>query len=264
MSVSYSINYGSNVIIPSFYWYCWHTWNTTFDYESLILNYKPSIQFEKGTDYFPVDFYFDHDTDITNNRENYDDGMGDYNLYLVYAHAEEYYDSIWHVTYIIVEYWYYYASETLDIPWWLYPHEHDWELHLEIQFIKSTEKPVRARAGAHGFFHNGIMELIEKDGSHPKIYVRAWKHDAYLHKPLDWSRDGFYLRYYNYMYTTNFVDNCLGEITSNGVVYCHINYEGAHVYWDSFSRNYWPKYYESVGVAPWHRYIWTNLFANTY
>ena len=145
---------------------------TTFDYESLIDQYKPSLQYMYDEQYFPVDFYFDHDLNEENNKQNYQNHVGNWDTYVVFAHAKDnvwlYIQGVYYGPFIAIEYWYYYVADT-----GIEAHDQDWELHFEILIWQNTHQPFQARVGGHGYFLEGwrAWALIEKDNGHPKIYI---------------------------------------------------------------------------------------------
>jgi len=57
---------------------------------------------------------------------------------------------------------------------------------------------------------------------------------------------------------------CEYEDTFNGKVHCRItNWEGAHVYWNDFSKYWWPKNYGNI-IAAWHKYAWDEPGVTNY
>ena len=174
---------------------------TTFDYESLIDQYKPSLRFMHDEQYFPVDFYFDGNMNIDDNRQHYEEQIGTWDTYVVFAHAK---DNVYIYTpdpigpFIAIEYWYYYVA---DSDQGIYPgHDQDWELHFEILIWQSTHNPYKARTGVHGYFWEGwaLWPSIEKDNGHPIVYVDL-KHASHFYEPWGWNT-GFYLHWYNSKY----------------------------------------------------------------
>ena len=234
------------------------TLGTTFDYTSLINQYKPTLQFLNTESYYPVDFYFDHNVDISDNKQNYQNHVGDWDTYVVFAHAK---DNVWKAgpggtigPFIAIEYWFYYVADNGG----LVDHDHDQELHFEILIWQATFQPFQARTGAHGYFPDGWLSwsLFEKDNGHPKIYIDT-KHAAYRRPGFGWI-DGFLLHWYDSDYKVSYVEGYTEYTLYNGEWYTYMVYQGYHVYWDSFSRYYWPAYYEDVGAAPWLRPIWND------
>lgn len=236
---------------------------TTFDYTSLIDQYKPSLQFINTESYYPVDFYFDHNIYISDNKQNYQNHVGAWDTYVVFAHAKDdvwlYYQGYYYGPLIAIEYWYYYVADTGP-----FSHDHDWELHFEILIWQNTHQPFLARTGAHGYFPNGWLSLsyFEKDNGHVKIYINT-KHDASNRPGFGWI-NGFLLHWYNTNYKISYVEEYTEYTYYNGEWYTYMIYQGYHVYWNSFSRYYWPAYYGDVGAAPWLRTIWDNPTYNNY
>jgi hypothetical protein len=78
--------------------------------------YKPSIQFKDGEPYFPCDFYFDHDTNIGDNKDSYPKGLNEkFNKLRYFVHIQENaWDKSISETAIAIEYWYYYVADTAE------------------------------------------------------------------------------------------------------------------------------------------------------
>ena len=217
---------------------------TTFDYESLIDQYKPSLQYMYDEQYFPVDFYFDHDLNEENNKQNYQNHVGNWDTYVVFAHAKDnvwlYIQGVYYGPFIAIEYWYYYVADT-----GIEAHDQDWELHFEILIWQNTHQPFQARVGGHGYFLEGwrAWALIEKDNGHPKIYIDK-KHAAHFSGDLRFT--GFYLHWYSSDYKVSYVEGYTDYTYYNGEWYTYMSYQGYHVYWNTFSRYYWPAHYVSL------------------
>ena len=87
-------------------------------FKSLTQTYEPILMYYDDEPYYPCDFYFDKDMDISNNKENYDNRElhPEYDVrYRVFIHVEEYvfHDDLDIGPMIAIEYWYYYAYDKL-------------------------------------------------------------------------------------------------------------------------------------------------------
>jgi len=235
--------------------------------KTLAQTYKPTLQFEAGMIYFPCNFYYDYDANVNNNKDNYPTNEG-YKLQLirVFIHIEEYAfsdeDGVGPA--IAIEYWFYYVYNTWS---GIYEHPHDWELHL-IVFIDQydTSKVVLLKTGAHGTLYSHSWNEAEKeDTTHVVVYIAADSHAADIDNDIPgegwygWAGNGSRIRYSDIRYKEIYVwdsDPCEYESTFDDKVYCRItNWEGAHVYWDTFSQYWWPKNYGNINAA-WHKDAW--------
>jgi len=244
--------------------------------KTLAETYKPTLQFEAGMIYFPCDFYYDNDTNVDNNRDNYP-GNTESKLQLirVFMHIEEYsfsdQDGVGPA--IAIEYWFYYVYN-IYYPWWggTYEHYHDWEAHL-IVFLNQydTSNVVLLKTGAHGRLYSHSWGEAEKEGSHAKVYIAHDSHaadiDTAIPSEIRWDGNGVPIRYDDSRYKEIYVRNsrpCEGESVFNGKVYCKItSWEGEHVYWDDFSGYWWAKEYGNITTA-WHKDAWDEPGVTSY
>ncbi|MCS7364809.1 MAG: hypothetical protein NDF54_05155 [archaeon GB-1867-035] len=236
--------------------------------KTLAQTYKPSLRFETGMIYFPCDFYYDLDIDVDNNTDNYpSEEWKKLEKLRVFIHIEEYSfsdeDGIGPA--IAIEYWFYYVYNIYYIGGSLtYEHPHDWELHLVV-FVDQydTSNVVLLKTGVHGGLYSRSWEdAIERSGTHVTVFIVHDSHAADIDRDIPkegWDGDGVFISYDDSRYKEIYVwdsEPCEYEDTFNGEVYCRItNWEGAHVYWDTFSQYWWAKDYGSVSVA-WHKDAW--------
>ncbi|MCS7385137.1 MAG: hypothetical protein NDF55_00160 [archaeon GB-1867-005] len=136
----------------------------------------------------------------------------------------------------------------------------------------NTSKVVLLKTGAHGGLYSHSWEdAKEKDGTHVRVFIACESHAANINRiipwELTWSGDGEIIEYNDPRHQEIYVwdsEPCEYEDTFNGKVYCRItNWEGAHVYWNDFSKYWWPKDYGDI-IAAWHKYAWDEPGVTNY
>lgn len=228
--------------------------------KTLAQTYEPILMYYDDEPYYPCDFYFDKDMDISNNKENYDNRElhPEYDVrYRVFIHVEEYvfHDDLGMGPMIAIEYWYYYVNDP--------KHLHDWELHCIIFLDQCTEEVVLVGRAWHDWiFYEDPSKPTWIEDTHPVVYI-DYDHAADFepspgqNKALNY-RDVLEI----YVFDTS---PCISEYDHAWGTFCNIiNWEGYHVTWPSDEGGWadsehgpdywWPKYYNKI--APWHRYTW--------
>ncbi|MCP8308434.1 MAG: Vps62-related protein [archaeon] len=181
------------------------------DETSLANTYLPTLQFVEGELFFPasIEYHLDNsilkrkvgDTIVTidnsptiteiavfinvndnyflNNTLSFEEISQDYNQwkdingYFVYAHVKP--DMEDGESYIIVQYWFFYAFNNGP----LNDHQGDWEV-IEI-ILNSSEEPIYASYSQHEAGEKTSWANVEKvDGTHPKVYVAQGSHANYF------------------------------------------------------------------------------------
>jgi hypothetical protein len=236
--------------------------------EKLIKDYFPYYYFSIGEPYYPCSFYFDNDSFVDNNKENYDARKGMWNESYVYIHTVE--DD----TYLTIQYWLYSVFNHHDI--W-FDHEHDWDAIVFVVFDKGDlSQPIEVRMAYHYFVGVYFWEDVEKiDDTHVVAYVAEGSHGAYNSSTtikmvgfpeLDkWTPGGDH--YTPDDFNWYLVCDCTGEVWRGPFLgipvfrrFCDVTNQltrGDAQY--EPVEGYWPRGYHGKGAdgeAPWHDDRW--------
>jgi hypothetical protein len=234
--------------------------------EKLIDDYFPYYYFSSGEQYYPCSFYFDNDSFVDNNQENYDARKGMWNKSYVYVHTVE--DD----TYFTIQYWLYSAFNYHPV--WR-DHDHDWDAIVFVVFDKGDlSQPIEVRMAYHYYVGIYSWEDVEKiDDSNVVAYVAEGSHGAYNSStkmygwPLldSWTLGG--LQYTPDDFNGYRVWDCTGEVWRGpflGILvfrrFCDVTNQltrGDAQY--EPVEGYWPRGYHGKGPdgkAPWHDKRW--------
>ncbi len=229
-------------------------------YQALALKYMPTLIHESGTTYYTCDICFDSDLNVSNNKANYENGVGGWAYDWVYIHILENISS----GYVYIEYWFYYVY---NVYWYFDNHYNDWEMMIVV--LNGAHNPVEVRYGAHGFVNTySWSDVSKEDTTHPIAYVASGSHamdkDTSIPYQLWWSGDGYIAHYYYFQanqYT--FFGQQLYAVGTNSYMEA-----SGYRYWNgeiqSTGNGLWPADYGSVST-PWtEKAIWNDPTLDTY
>jgi len=242
---------------------------TTISYIPAMEKYFPYWKFSKNEQWYPTTFYFDNNTDVSDNKKNYEDARakGENPPYYVYIHVVE------DANYLTIQYWMYYVYNKyggLSTWFGLEPHMQDWDSRVYVIFDRDNlETPIKVGFISHFWSYTcdwediDIEYRLEKVDTHVVAYVAEGSHGVYhFRSAIFWDAfelGGITLGYEN---LTNWVivgkeikernlpglgEYCLLDYYSRGLA--HPTPLGAIV----DGEKYWPKSFDPRVKAAWHQ-----------
>ncbi len=229
-------------------------------YQQLALKYMPTLIHESGTTYWTTDICFDSDLDVSDNKADYENGVGGWAYDWAYIHILEDTSN----GYVYIEYWFYYVY---NVYWYFDDHYNDWEMMIVV--LDSTYNPIEVRYGAHGYVNTySWSDVSKEDGTHPIAYVASGSHamdkDTSIPYQLWWSGDGYIAHYYYFQWEQyTFFGQQLSTVGTNSYMEA-----AGYRYWNGeiqpTGNGLWPADYGSVST-PWtEKAIWSDPTLDTY
>jgi len=231
---------------------------TLVSYMPIMETYFPYWKFSKNEQWYPTSFYFDNNTNVADNKDNYA-RAGERPPYYVYIHV------VGDEDYLTIQYWMYFVYNSH----WSGDHMHDWDARVYVIFDRDNlETPIKVGFSYHIWSYTcdwedlDIESRLEKVGTHVIAYVANGSHGSYHSRSAmlvlvdKFEAGGISLGYEN---LTNWViaGYCEKE-TPNGD-FCLVDYNDCnciHPTPTDAIRNgetYWPKDFDPEARAAWHQ-----------